>query len=53
MEELAIEELTRLFIQEDFENKKNKTSYYKVSKKDLIKLCLSVVKLMERVKNER
>ena len=52
MEEVAIEELTRLFIKEDFENKNIKANHYVVTKKDLIKLCLSVVKLMESVKNE-
>jgi hypothetical protein len=53
LEELAIEELTRIFIQEDFDERKNNTEYYKVSKKDLISLCIKLVKLMERVKNER
>jgi hypothetical protein len=53
LEEIAIEELTRIFIQEDFDERKNNTEYYKVSKKDLISLCIKLVKLMERVKNER
>ena len=52
MEELTIEELTRIFIEEDFKSRKGITDYYKVSKKDLINLCLKVVKLMESVKNE-
>lgn len=49
MEELAIEELTRLFIQEDFKERDYKT-YYKITKKDIINICLKVVKLMESVK---
>lgn len=53
MEELAIEELTKIFIEEDFNNRKSGIDYYKVSKKDLISLCIKLVKLMERVKNER
>ena len=52
MEELTIEELTRIFIEEDFKSKAKAIKYYKVSKKELINLCLKVVKLMESVKNE-
>ena len=51
MEEMTIEELTKLFIKEDFEERKQK-KYYRVSKKDIINVCLKVVKLMESVKNE-
>ena len=50
MEEMTIEELTKLFIKEDFEERKQK-KYYKITKKEMINLCLKVVKLMESVKN--
>ena len=50
MEEMTIEELTKLFIKEDFEERKEK-KYYKITKKEMINLCLKVVKLMESVKN--
>lgn len=49
MEEITIEELTKLYIKEDFEERKEK-KYYKITKKEMINLCLKVVKLMESVK---
>lgn len=47
MNEIAIEELTRLLIEEDFKNK-DKELYLKMSKKDLISFCIKLVKTIER-----
>ena len=45
MEEMTIEELTKLYIKEDFEERKQK-KYYKITKKEMINLCLKLVKLI-------
>lgn len=48
--ENAIEELTKILIKEDFESKDKGNIYYKVTKKDLIKFCIKLVKTIERYK---
>ena len=45
--EQAIEELTRLLIKEQFEEKEK---IIKISKKDLIRFCIKLVKTIERYK---
>ena len=47
--ENAIEELTRILIKEDFKNK-DKDIYLKMTKKDLIKFSIKLVKTIERYK---
>ena len=46
------EELNRVLIKTNFEDHNNK-KYYKVSREDLIRLCIKLIKLIERVDNER
>ena len=46
--ENAIEELTKLIIKEDFENK-GKQEYYKLTKEDLIDFCIKLIKVIEKV----
>lgn len=49
MIDIAIEELTRLLIKQDFKDKKsNKEEYVKIKKTELIKLCIKLLKLIER-----
>lgn len=45
--ENAIEELTRILIEEDFRNKGNEINL-KMTKKDLISFCIKLVKTIER-----
>lgn len=47
--ENAIEELTKLIIKEDFENK-GKQEYYKITKQDLLKFSVKLIKTIERIK---
>lgn len=51
MLENTIDELTRLYIQENF-NKTNKTKYV-ITKEELIQFCIKLVKLVKRVDDER
>lgn len=45
----AIELLTKMMIEEDFKNKKNKKdSKIVISKMDLYKLCIKLLKLIKR-----
>ena len=46
------EELNRVLIKANFEEHNNK-KYYKVSTEDLIRLCIKLIKLIERINNER
>ena len=48
MLEAVIEELTKLFLKEQF-NKTDEEVYYKVNKKDLIKFCITLVKLIRQI----
>lgn len=44
----AIEELTRLLIQQDFEDKKNKKEEILcIKKKDLFKICIKMLKIIK------
>ena len=45
------EELNRVLIKTNFEDHNNK-KYYKVCREDLIRLCIKLIKLIERVDNE-
>lgn len=45
------EELNRVLIKTNFEDHNNK-KYYKVSREDLIRLCIKLIKLIERIDNE-
>lgn len=50
MNDLVIEELTKLKIKEYFENKeKNKSKYYKLSKIELINFCIKLIKIIKNV----
>lgn len=47
----TIEELTRILIKMDFENKeKNQTEYIKIKRTDLVRFCIKLVKLVRKVK---
>lgn len=46
------EELNRILIKTNFEEHNNK-KYYKVCREDLIRLCIKLIKLIERINNER
>lgn len=46
------EELNRILIKTNFEEHNNK-KYYKVCREDLIRLCIKLIKLIERISNER
>lgn len=49
MNNIAIEELTKMLIKQDFAEKETgKNEYIKIKKKDLIKLCIDLLKLIER-----
>ena len=45
------EELNRVLIKTNFEEHNNK-KYYKLSREDMIRLCIKLIKLIERVDNE-
>ena len=45
------EELNGILIKTNFEEHNNK-KYYVVSKEDLIRLCIKLIKLIERISNE-
>lgn len=47
MNDIVIEELTKMLIKEDFENKENK-NYYKITKEDLIRFSIKLIKTIER-----
>lgn len=47
MNNIAIEELTKLLIKEQFEEKEK---IIKISKKDLIRFCIKLLKVIERCK---
>lgn len=47
MNQMAIEELTRILIEEDFKNKGNEINL-KMTKKDLISFCIKLVKTIEK-----
>lgn len=46
----AIEELTKLLIKENFENKKDKKKYLKMTKEDLIKFSIKLIKTINKYK---
>lgn len=46
------DELNRVLIKTNFEEHGNK-KYYAVTREDLIRLCIKLIKLIERVDNER
>lgn len=48
--ENAIEELTKLLIKEDFENKGKDQDTFKMTKQDLIKFSIKLIKTIERYK---
>lgn len=49
MLEEAIKELTKLLIKQDFAEKEvGKSEYITIKKNDLIKLCIDLLKLIER-----
>lgn len=49
MNNIAIEELTKLLIKQDFAEKEvGKSEYITIKKSDLIKLCIDLLKLIER-----
>lgn len=53
MLEESIEELTKLMIREDFKIKEsNQETIIKISKKDLIKFCIKLVKLIKNVEDK-
>ena len=45
--DIVIEELTKMLIKEDFENKENK-NYYKITKEDLIRFSIKLMKVIEK-----
>ena len=45
------EELNRILIKTNFEEHNNK-KYYKLSREDMIRLCIKVMKLVERIDYE-
>lgn len=47
MNDIAIQELTKLIIKEDFENK-GKQEYYKITKQDLMRFSVKLIKTIER-----
>ena len=46
------DELNKILIKTNFEERNNK-KYYKVTREDLIRLCIKLIKLIERINNER
>lgn len=53
MLEESIEELTKLMIKEDFKIKEsNQETIIKISKKDLIKFCIKLIKLIKNVEDK-
>lgn len=47
MNSIVIEELTKMLIKEDFENK-GKKNYYKITKEDLIRFSIKLMKTIGR-----
>lgn len=48
----AIDLLTKMLIEEDFKNKKNKTkTYITISKIELYRICIDLLKLLQRIKD--
>jgi hypothetical protein len=45
------EELNRVLIKTNFEEHENK-KYYALTREDMIRLCIKLIKLIERVDNE-
>ncbi len=50
MNGIAIEELLKLKIRENFENKSGNDKIIKIKKEELIQLCIDVLKLIEDIK---
>ena len=50
--DIAIEELTKLLIKEDFENKGKEQEVFKLTRQDLLKFSIKLIKTIERCKNE-
>lgn len=49
----SIEELTKLMIKEDFKIKEsNHETIIKISKKDLIKFCIKLIKLIKQMEDK-
>lgn len=49
----SIEELTKLMIKEDFKIKEsNRETVIKISKKDLIKFCIKLIKLIKQMEDK-
>ena len=46
------DELNKILIKTNFEERNHKR-YYKVSREDLIRLCIKLIKLIERIDDER
>lgn len=46
------EELNRVLIKTNFEDHNDK-KYYLLTREDMIRLCIKLIKLIERVNNER
>lgn len=50
MNDLAIEELTKILIKEDFENKGKEKDKFILTKQDLIRFSIKLIKIIERYK---
>jgi len=46
------DELNKILIKTNFEEHNNQ-KYYAVTREDLIRLCIKLIKLIERIDNER
>ena len=46
------EELNRILIKTNFEEHNNK-KYYKVCREDMIRICIKLIRLIERLDDER
>ena len=46
--ENAIEELTKLLIKEDFENKGKEQEVFKITRQDLMKFSIKLIKIIEK-----
>lgn len=50
MNDLAIEEITKLIIKEDFENRGKEQEMFKMTRQDLMKFSIKLIKTIERFK---
>lgn len=50
MNDIAIEELTKILIKENFENKGKEKEVYKLTKEDLIKFSIKLIKVIDKYK---